>query len=401
MRLFQSSTIMLAFCFFISFSNSPSAEITWVRDLVSDANTNSAPLASCLNKDANGIVVITRECPKGFFPVRGDCIFWEIGKDGNVVRRVSLKKTDGNTIQANTIAVGPGCAMASDNLGNFLTIGVLGEQRKERSAAVISVENATEPNVSIPRRIENLSVKKLIPLQDNTFALIGDRNGDGLYLRIDGQGKTIQEKSFEMGYHEMFTGVAQLKSDNLSLAVVGLSARIFPKNPTESSAENFILIYDSNQKLIHEDYFTEGIPGLLFPKVCCLDNGNLIVLYLKKSEVSEVRLWARCYTQELRLLWEKEIFVSNSFLFSFDVTSFVSAGFVAAMAQRECLEFYFLDNNGAKIGHVEYKGVPGGAFGVAGLNLIPVNGEIIAVFKEGTAGNIKECTIKAKVIALD
>lgn len=249
--------------------------------------------------------------------------------------------------------------------------------------------------------IENHSVKKLIPLRDNTFVLVGDRNGDGLCLRIDSEGKTIQEKLFDMGHREMLTDVDRLKPDNLSLAVVGLSARISSRNPVENSAENFILIYDSNQKIVHEDYFTEGIPGLLFPKVCCLDNGNIIVLYRKESADSKTRLWAQCYTQELKLLWEKEIFVADKSPFAFDIVSRGSSGFtvgiVPQIQQNNVLEFYFFNEDGTKTGYTLYEGM----VGMLGFNLMYVNGRTIAVFQEYIPGNIKECTIKAKVIALD
>jgi len=362
-----------------------------------DANTNSAPLASCLNKDGNGVIVMTVECPKGYFPTQGDSILWEIEADGKATR-ISPKNIDGSVVQTNANPVGPGCAIASDNLGNLLTIGVLSGQKDGQKVAIISQAKRAEKTMSPRDYIESHSIKKLISLQDNTFALAGDRNSDGLFLRIDSQGRIIQEKLFDMGYLEMFTGVDRLKPDNLSLAVVGTSARISVKNPAESSAENFILIYDSSQRIVHEDYFIEGIPGLLFPRVCCLNNGNVIVLYRKKNEDTKTRIWARCYTQELKLLWEKEIFAADRTPFAFDVTSCTSGGFVVGIVlQIDGLEFHFLNEDGTKTGYTLYKGM----VGMASFNLMRANNRTIAVFEEGTAGNIQECTIKTKVIALD
>jgi len=400
MRLSQNSTIVLVTLLCVSVSSMLNAGILWEKDLVSEANTNSSPLASCINTNTNRVFVITKVGPKGFFLHKsGDSVLWEIGVDGNIVRQTLLKDADGNAMKTEALVVGPGCAMAADRFGDLLTIGVLGERRKEKSLSFISTTNTTEPSVTAYKRVEDFSIKELIPLQDETFASVGNRSGDGLYLRIDNQGSIIQENLFDLGDNEIFSGVDGVKSENLSLAVVGVSVR-FSKDPNENSAKNFILIYDSNGKITNDDYFTGGIPGILFPRVCCLGNGNIIVVYKKESEDAKTRLWARCYTQELKLLWEREIFVADRFLFSFDVTPWGSTGFVAGMAQQECLEFYFLDQDGVKIDHVEHKGVPGGVFGV-GLNLMCLNDKTIAVFIEGTAGNIKEASIKAKVIALD
>jgi len=401
MKNFRNSVLILAICFCVFVLNVVNAGILWEKELVLNANTNSSPLASCLNKDANGVIVMTAESPKGSFPIsRGDSVLWEVGVSGNTTR-ILPKNIDGNTIQTKAKPVGPGCAIASDNFGNLLTIGILGRQKDGQKVGIISGVDKTERIMSPRNHIENHSVKKLIPLRDNTFVLVGDRNGDGLCLRIDSEGKTIQEKLFDMGHREMLTDVDRLKPDNLSLAVVGLSARISSRNPVENSAENFILIYDSNQKIVHEDYFTEGIPGLLFPKVCCLDNGNIIVLYRKESADSKTRLWARCYTQELKLLWEKEIFVADKSPFAFDIVSRGSSGFtvgiVPQIQQNNVLEFYFFNVDGTKTGYTLYEGM----VGMLGFNLMYVNGRTIAVFQEYTPGNIKECTIKAKVIALD
>ena len=390
--------------FSVSVSNRVSAKILWSKDLV-DANTNSVPLASCLNKDANGIIVMTRECPKGKLPaLGGNVVLWEIGIDGSVTRTLP-KDANGNKIwtNSNPAGIGSGCAIVSNNSSNLLTVGVLNEQRDkdEQKVAIVLKTDKTEKTISIRNSIESHSIKKMILLQDNTFALVGDRKSDGLFLRIDGQGKIMQEKLFNKGQADKFSDVDQIKPDNSNLAVVGVSLKISVKDPNENSAENFILIYDPNLNLAHEDDFTGGLPGLLLPKVCCLDNGNIVVFYKKNSEYSKTILWARCYTKELRFLWEREIFASDKMPFFLDIVSYGDSDFVAWIGQEENLDFYLLDNNGTKIDNIQYKSLPGGAFGVEGFNLLRINDRTIAIFGEGTAGNLKECSIKAKVIALD
>jgi hypothetical protein len=379
-----------------------SAGILWEKELVLDTNTNSAPLASCLNKDASGVIVATIECPKGSFPIKGDNILWEVGVDGNATR-ILPKNIDGSKVWTNANPVGPGCAIASDGLGNLLTAGILSKQKDEKGqkVAVVSMADRAEKTMSSRNSIESHSIKKMVSLRDNTFALVGDKNSDGLFLRIDGQGRIMQEKLFDLGQTEIFSGIDQI--DNSDLVIVGVSIKIYVKDPNENSAEYFILIYDPNLKIIGENYFTGGMPGILLPKVCCLENGNIIVLYKNKSEYSKTLLGARCYTQDLKLLWEKEIFSSDKAPFFFDTVSYRTGGFIAWIGQIESLDFNFLDNDGTKINYIQYKGsvAPGGAFGVAGFNLLRVNGKTIAVFKEGTPGNLKECSIKAKVIALD
>ena len=403
MKLFQNSiTILVAwFCLFIA--SELRARIAWDKALVSDANMNSTPLACCTNKDGDGVIVMAVECPRGALPMRGgDSVLWKIGADGKTTR-ISLRNTEGEKLWTNAKSIGPGCAMASDNFGNLLTIGVLSGRKHEGNLTSVSLIDKTENTISAHNEIESHSIRKLISLQDNTFALIGDRNGDGLCLHIDGAGRTIQEELFDMGDNEMFTGVDRLKRGNSNLAVVGLSARIYPKEPTQNSAENFVLMYDPNMKIVHADYFAEEIPGLLFPKVCCLDNGHIILLYSKASSESNTRLSARCYTQELELLWEKEIFSAddspNKLPFYFDVTSRGSKGFaVGLLRPLEGLKFYLFDKDGGKVHYTEYKGM----VGAPGFNLMRITGRTIAVFEEYSGqGRIEEITIKAKVVALD
>lgn len=391
-------------CLYSLIAKRVNASILWERELAYDVNTNSSPLASCINRDANGVIVITKVGPKGtFLSEGGNCILWEIGINGNIVRKVLLKDAGGNIIKTNALAVGPGCAMASDNLGNLLTIGVLNEQRRELTISVILLEHASEPNVIQSDRISDFLISKLIPLRDNTFALIGGQSGNGKYLRIDNQGKIVKEMSFNRGQHERFTGADVIKSDISSLAVVGLSTHISTKDPNESSAENFILIYDSNDKLVQENYFTGEIPGLLYPKICCLDNDDIVTIYKNKSEDHKTRLWARYYTKELKLLWEKEIFAAeklpNNLPFYFDVISCGSNGFVAAIRRSlKSLEFYFFNADNDKTNYAEYKGL----VSTPGFNLVRMNDKTIAIFEEFSGqGKIKDITIKAKVIALD
>jgi hypothetical protein len=411
MKLFKNLTIMMVMLFCVMISRRVNAGILWEKELALDANTNSAMLASCLNKDASGVIVTTIECPKGSFPKKGVNILWEIGSDGNAARIVP-KNTDGSQIWTNANPVGPGCAIASDGLGNLLTVGILSKQKDEQRQriAVVSMTDSAEKTMSPRNYIESHSIKKLIPLKDDTFILIGSRSsndGDGLCLDIDNQGKILQEEQFDAGRNERFTGADWITSNNPRLVIVGSSVKHSNESNAGFSGDNFILLYDPNLKIVHEDYFTgwKSVSALSLatsqPEVCYLANGNIVVIYNKEGTDSKTRLWARCYTQELKLLWEKEIFVTNRFLFYFDVTPWGSAGFVVGMVQRELLEFYFFDQEGIKLDYARYEGVPGGAVGINGFNLIRVNSRTIAVFDEGTAGNIKEASIKAKVIALD
>jgi hypothetical protein len=140
------------------------------------------------------------------------------------------------------------------------------------------------------------------------------------------------------------------------------------------------------------------------PKVCCLDNGNIAVLYKKESaDPNKTLLWARCYTQELKLLWNKEIFTADKKPFAMDITARESGGFTVGIIQdivqqSNSLELDSFDNEGSKIDYTEYKGM----VGFPGFNLMRLGSRTIAVFEEFSGqGNIKEITIKAKVIALD
>ncbi len=410
MRLFKNSTITLTIYFCMLFANNSNAKVLWEKELILDTNTNSAPLASCLNKDANGIIVMTRECPKGKFPVLGgDLALWEIGTDGNV-NRTMPKDANGNRIWTNThsTGVGPGCAMVNDN--NLLTIGVLNGQsgKNEQKIAIVSKTDKTEKMMSSRNSIENYSIIKMMPLRDNTFVLVGQRNSNGLCMRIDNQGTIIQERLFDTNQTNVmsiFSGVDQIKSN---LAVVGISANLSMNDYHKNYAESFILIYDPNLNLVREDHFANENSVSMFslsphPKVCSLNNGNIAVLYKKESaDPNKTLLWTRCYTQQLKLLWDKEIFIADKRPFAMDITVRESGGFTVGIIQyfvqqSNSLELDSFNNEGNKIDSYNTKGI----IGMGGFNLMHLNNKVIAVFEEGTAGNIRECTIKAKVIALD
>lgn len=133
------------------------------------------------------------------------------------------------------------------------------------------------------------------------------------------------------------------------------------------------------------------------PKVCRLNNGNLVMVFYhqnKKDDKAELR--ARCYTSELKLLWEKDLFTTEQKFFSFDMASHKN-GFVVAIPSLEGLKFHSLNEHGGKTGYTEYKRM----VGTPGFHLMRVGGKTIAVWEKGGPGNIKELTIKARVIAFD
>jgi hypothetical protein len=406
MRPFKNLTIMLVMFFGILTSSAVNAGILWERELVLDANTNSVPLASCVNKDSNGIIVMTRESPKGKSPAHGgDLVLWEIGIDGGVTRTMP-KDASGNQIWTSADYIGHGCRIASGRLGNLLTVGILSKQGEhEQKIADVSKADKEEKKMSILNSIEHYSIIKMIPLKDNSFVLVGERSGNGSCLRVDGQGRTTQEKLFDIDQTNIFSGVVQAKSydSNLILAISGLSFGNTANDPNGNFSKNFIFICDSNLKTIYEDYFTGGVPRLLFPKVCCLDNGNIVVLYKKESaDPNKTSLWARCYTNELKLLWNKGIFVADNMPFAMDITDRESWGFTVGIIQNmvqrsNALELDSFDDEGNKIEQINYKGL----IGLGGFNLMNLNNKMISVIEEGTPGNIKEASIRAKVIALD
>jgi hypothetical protein len=393
--------IMLAIFFFAWFSNSVNAKILWSKDL-SDANTNSVPLASCLNKDSNGIIVMTRECPKGDFPYPGgDLALWEIGIDGNIAR-TTPKDTNGNRIWIDSYSIGR--RIASDKLGNLFIVGMLSKPGERQKIAVISKADKAERIMSTSGSIDNYSIIKMIPSRDNAFVLVGKRDSVGSCLRIDSQGRTSQEKLLNKDKMNIFSGIDQIKSDDSNLALAGVSFGMMSRNPNENLSENSIFLCDSNLKTIYEDHFTGGRSYfLLSPKVCCLNNGNIVVLYEKENaDPNKTLLWTRCYTKELKLLWDKEVFVADKPTFAMDITARGSGGFTVGVIQyivqqSNSLEFDSFDNEGSKIEQINHKGI----FGIEGFNLMHLNNKVIVVVEELTPVNSKDASMKAKVIALD
>ena len=233
MRLFKNLTIISAMFICMLVSSRVNAGILWEKELVPDANTNSTPFASCLNKNGDGIFVMTVECPKGSLPLLGgNCVLWEIGADGSAIRTL-LKDGNGAKIRTNTETIYG--VIGLDTSNNLLTLGVLSKQKGEKGQKIGVISKGGK--ISPCNSINSHSIKKMMPLQDNTFILIGQRDSNGLYAQIDKQGGIIQEEIFDMGQGEVFTDIDKPKNDNTSLIIAGISCDLSQPYP-----KNFILI---------------------------------------------------------------------------------------------------------------------------------------------------------------
>lgn len=374
---------------------------TWEIDLLPDPNTNSAPLASCVDEKTGRIIVVTKSGPRGsFLHKEGDCSLWEIGTDGQIMNRIRLSDKSGNGIRTSATAAGPGCAMAADSLGNLLVAGVFGEQKKDRFLTILSTTSGVpaDPNrtLSLGDRIDGFSVVKILSCPDNSFILIGSQEENGIYLRIDNQGRIVRKQTFDIGKREFFSGAVYLPSSG-NVVISGLSIGDVSK---DSNIDNFVLIYDPNDKLIHEDTFIGDCPEMLIslPKICCQDMGHLIVVfYHKNKENNKAGLRARCYTHTLKLLWEKDLFSTDQIYFNFNLTPNRSNGFSVAVLSLKGVFFSSYDEKGSRIYGREYKGMTG----FFGFNLIRVHDAVIAVFEEGGPGRIEDISIKTKAVRFE
>lgn len=387
--------LMFLNCASIAVSNN----ILWEQELIYDPNSNTGPLAVCSDEKENGIYIITKTVSKGRFLINeGDARLWKLSADGNIVQSTVLTDEDKNVIKTNALPIGDACVMGCDTRGNLLTAGVLGEQRKGKSLAVILNEDKSmcDPNIILGSQIGKLNIKTMVSFEDDSFAIIGARRHNGSFMRIDNRGELIHEVPYDMGQNEKCTGAVPLKPDKQNLAIVGLS---FSKSDIKSErniAENFIVIYDPNDTLLHEDYFTGVLPGITFPRACCLGNSHIIIVYYNKLE-QESGLWARCYNQKLEILWEKKIVSEDNPSFLFDVVSYRSGFRVATITPVKGLKFYSYNEKGERIGFAEYKG----QVSISGFNFLRVRDRTIAVFEENELGRLKDITIKTKAIALE
>gem|GEM_PF-6305671 len=394
----------IAIIFFIISSSTIYANILWERDLVFDVNTNSSPHVYCINKEANNLFIITKTVPKGeYFHKAGNLVFWDIGASGNIFSKAKLQGADGNEIKTNAFAMRDGSVMASDDLGNLLTIGLLEEQQKEPSFS-ISVANGIEPNIIIIKPIKDLKMQQLISFLDNTVLGVGATNTNGFCVKLNNHGEIIEQALFDVGQNEIFTSTDWSKNEKPNIVAVGLSFKLANQETEESYAQNFIILYDPNLNMVHEDYFmgwTSMSPFslMLKPKVCYLEDGNIVVVYNKENSDLKMQLWARCYTPEFKILWDKDILPVDANIFSFDLVSTESGGFLMAVVkdQVEKVEFSYWDKECQIIKKSYYNGL----VATHCFNLIRMKNKTIAIFEEYSGrGNMKDITIKAKIIAL-
>jgi hypothetical protein len=393
----SATAIVLLSCLFVLGSKSI-AGILWDRDLAFDSNTNSFLVASCANKDANGVIVIAKVGPRGsFLHNGGGCVLWEVDTNGNVLQKSSIRNTDDSTVRTNAVGIASASVMAENKLGTIATLGVLGEQRKEPLISLIARASLKEWKVTANIPIDKFIAGKLIAVTDNNFIMVGGNGNDAVFLRISDRGRIISKQLFDLDQSELFTSVARIGSNSSNLVVVGLATRMNGKMAFDANASDFVLLCDLSGRIINEDYFESSKSVLLQPKVSCMADGTIVVLYNKVASNGRTLLFARCYTQELKFLWEREIFATNESTFAAEICSRNPPGFVIGILQNNRIGFHFYKTDGSEIDHTSYTGF----IGVSKLYLGRVNDKIVSVFEQGSPGNIKEFTVKIKVLALN
>jgi hypothetical protein len=288
------------------------AEPIWQKEITVNSNSGCAPSAVGIDTKGNKLVIFGATIRNGI--EEGEFMLWEIDPNGNMLYQTQIGKTSPKSAimplfhRSGSISIREGAQIAV--LGNFdvnTSSSLLTISRKGHEIDKLSMKNFS--NSKIENRKRDKLILKMKPFSCNSQILVGRQGTDGLLIKLDDAGNEVWEKTFNTGKMGIFTDVI-VKPDKIY--VTGLTAPVRAPDKMGFSAEtqNFLLLYDTNNKLIRENYFEGAYPTKL-PQIIQLESGPILVAYDKSKNVTEVDLNVRAYNSDLELLWEKQLVKSG------------------------------------------------------------------------------------------
>lgn len=297
----------------------------------------------------------------------GECILWEIDADNNTTQKIVLDLYNGSFLKTNLqgFMVSNSLLTANGN-GNITTLGMVDCSPTEMPNVIVLSELDASKNrcrFDVGDQIEDttVAISKIITLKDKYLAFIGTQNSKGLYLKVDGQGKFVDRFLFDRnGDFMQFTDAVLLESDDDFLCVVGFSSDFEDGHLVDMNYS--LLVYDSQGNIRNQDHFKEEVlnplVGSFVPRLCNLADGNLVVIYYKKDVADDPKIsmnfggsiWARYYTPELKLIWERSLF-SVPAPFPCEIGSHPMQGFLIRNPHQQ--QIYHFNSEGIKLSQIQ------------------------------------------------
>ena len=288
---------MLAIIAFWHIGNIAGNEPAWQKELPCDPNTGCYPCAVAADSLNNKLIICGIRMQS--FAGDGDFMLWEMGSGSNISQETKIG--DVSEELALPLSMFNSIAIKTDKitvLGSKSTspLSLLTINRRDDHESV----NVT---ATLPSKYGNILITKLQSL-DNSILLAGKEGTNGLLILLDENGNENWSELFDLGETEVFTDFV-IGGDN-EIYVTGFTAQIHAQNKIGfgNEAQNFLLLYDTDGRLLKQDYF-DGVCSTKPPQITRLGNKNILVAYDKNIMATELNI--RAYNPDFELLWETQV----------------------------------------------------------------------------------------------
>lgn len=300
----MKSIFVTILCFIIVNVAIASDAVIWQQELSCDSNSECRP-GSMVVDSKNNEVIILGTCAR--LHVREvDFWLWKIDPNGTFKDKKSL----GPASNYELLTVGPlGMkAVVKPNTSEIVRLKLDDVNSISLSVTDRNMQSRTAKLGIRWKRSETFLLHDMMSSENDSLLFVGQESLNGIIMRTDLAGNVVWKKIFNHSQTDILSSVARAP-DGENFYVAGLSVKIAGKMMFAGPATACVLRYDGNGELKAGDFFEGGLapwPTSL-PKVICLPSGIVMVVYDKSRKGVATDLYVRAYTQELEILYEKQI----------------------------------------------------------------------------------------------
>ncbi len=394
-----------------------------IKDVGQDSTSKNIPIGFCLAEEGQDLYMLTKTTPLDSETIDwfGSLILWKIDWQGRVLRQISLKNEDGSPLsfpirECAMIFMPEGYLLVTSvryNLEKFCEIGIdlplhfrtdLPKQGSD-SPKEIQIQLFDEKYTNLHFLVRP---PKLLLLDDDRLITFASRRKgfQDVFLRLNRFGELMNERKLSQGYE--VCDYERVSSKNKTIVMIG---RERLRGEERQYKYSVTLLGNEDGGVLKED--TLPYPGTVYhkdipedaarrhqsiettmsPKILSLKDGSCICfiscLSVKGVDAAKVSILARRYTQELDLIWEKNLCefeivpdeTSTLYIHTFEAVLVDESRFLFVINHMGRLGFLTFDVEGKQIASVssaEERKLIGlyGLFPVANKSAVVVTSEV-------------------------
>lgn len=261
-------------------------------------------------------------------------LLWWVSQKGERIRSLEVTKNDPNTDLKLTLFSTP-CAVALEDGGALVLThsqkGGMWLVRLDQAGKTISVKQLPFPSY--------VYIERIASTIDGNFLLIGSLNQDAFATKIDIQGNTIWENTYDYGRDEHFTSV--LPAQDGGCVFVGNS--VAPVRTVGGQSEVWAVKCDDLGKKQREKAF----PGRN-ARAAKTQDGNYIIIYDTASD-NDPGVWVRVLGADLNELWSKQVLAAEPRTSDFNIATVSNGDYVIAGMRKMTYFMAVLDQKGNQV----------------------------------------------------